>query len=169
MKLGPITICLSFFIYFPAQAEPRTDEAKTALLACYERADALETKYECYGRFAKQCADNPGENSDDYLIPCINSETETWREIGRIEFDMVKATFRQRDGTSGACKPSTEACIALLYRWNEDTLSKAERRCEYESLPENSAGFPELALAACTMREMARRAILLRKHWTEMP
>ncbi len=148
-------------VIFPAQgfAQDYEGALRTALRSCYDAGATAEEKYACMGFSARACFDQTDASPDESVLICTTAETEVWGDILREEEAFVALAIRASETSEDPCEPSTSACLEQLDQMIAGAAADMARQCEFESLPENAAGRPELAAVLCQMRETARNAI----------
>ena len=142
-----------------AMAQDFSADVRSGLRACYETAHSQEEKYRCMGASVQTCLGQTGLTRDDSVLPCAKAEVSAWHELLSEETALVADAIRASMSSDDPCEPSLDACLEQLEQMTSSAADDMNRQCEFESLPENNAGFPEMANTLCQLRETARSTI----------
>lgn len=125
---------------------------------CYELATTPNEKYACMGMAVQVCQ---AANSEADIATCVADEARFWMRIAdqtyQAGLDRAEAIeILEVDNLQGSTPWTTG-----LTDYRDQLIALRDQQCAIESSPEESAGYPELALRSCQMRENARMAIRL--------
>ncbi len=162
MRLRHLAIILAasgLFSMQPAVAQDLSSDVRSDLRACYKGAISREEKYGCMGTITQTCIGQTELSPDESVLPCATAEVSAWRELLREETAAVAGAIRASMSTDDPFEPSLDACLDQLDQMTSAATVEMNRQCDFESLPENSAGKTELANTLCLLRETARSTI----------
>lgn len=131
-----------------------TEQTKQ-IRACYFSGTSIEAKYACMGSSVTACSKNNGAS----IVDCANAETNIWKSLMDEETAYIESILRDERIISGSCLGNDAGCLQGLQNLLSDGASDADFKCVEEAGPKHNAGFPEMAMALCMMRETARNTI----------